>query len=319
MAASKQPRVSVIIPTYQREDSLILTLACFLLQEYPKDRLEIIVVDQSESHTKSVQRRLESWHELGEIRWLRRPEIDFVSIPQARNYGISQAHKPDIIIFTDDDVELRPDFVQYHVTPYDDAAVGAVAGKVIVPTRTYNLDARMVGHITWFGSFVNNFYLDFPLDVDNVLGSNFSVRSSVLKEVGAFDERFRGSALFDANDFAVRVREAGHVIQYEPFTGLLHHKVLTGGRHVAQHYDSWHQDYFYNLFLFYRKHTPAWRMPFFAVRSARLILAYWLWYRKGNPAALFSTWHSIREGMKAARQALKKGDTVVANPKLRVF
>jgi GT2 family glycosyltransferase len=319
MAVNKQPRVSVIIPTYRRDEPLILTLACFLLQEYPRDRFEIIVVDQSEKHSRKVERRLQAWHDDGDIQWFRPPEIDFASTTRARNWGIAHANNPDIIVFTDDDVELRPDFIEFHVAAYQDASVGAVAGKVIVPTHTYDLDATTIGRITWFGNFVNNFHLDVPAEVDNVIGCNFSLRTSILKEAGLFDVRFRGNAMREETDWAVRVREAGYSIRYEPYTGLLHHMVATGGSRAEEGRLRWYKDLFYNNFLFYRKHAPAWRMPFFVLHMWRPILACWLWYGKGRPAAFLAPWQGIAGGIRAAKDALSKGDAVVSNPKVRVF
>ena len=53
--------ISVVIPTYRREQVLIDTIRA-LNNELVRD-VEIIVVDQTEKHTSDVQRQLSAWHE----------------------------------------------------------------------------------------------------------------------------------------------------------------------------------------------------------------------------------------------------------------
>ena len=319
MSTQQHPFVSLIIPTYKRDEPLLLTISGMLRQDYPRERYEIIVVDQTESHTEEVQRQMEAWEKEGLITWFRPPQISFAATTKARNWGVAHATDPEIIIFTDDDVEVEGGFIQAHVAAYTSGDIGAVAGKVIVPTHEYDPTAKTVGKITWMGDFVNNFHVDFPADVDNLIGCNFSLRASTVREAGLFDERFRGNAMREETDWAVRLREAGYRIRYVPETHLLHHMVAAGGSRAVSERIRWYEDLFFNNFLFYGKHAPSWRIPFFVMHMARPILACWLVYGKGRPSAFLAPWRGIRAGLSAAKLSQKEGTATVQNPRLRVF
>ncbi|MDJ0508940.1 MAG: glycosyltransferase family A protein, partial [Crocosphaera sp.] len=120
------PIISLIIPTYRREQILKDTLEEVLRQDYP--HLEVIVVDQTETHDPTIQTYLEKLVETHKIKWFR---LNWSSLPGARNYGVRQAHG-EIILFIDDDVQLPPNYLQAHVAVYEkNAEIGAVAGRVL--------------------------------------------------------------------------------------------------------------------------------------------------------------------------------------------
>ena len=106
MTASKLPTlpsVSLVVPTYNREEPLKSTLIDCVAQDYPN--FEVIVVDQTKEHTPEVAEYLDAAKTAGKITLF---TPDFASLPGARNYAIRRA-KGDIIIFIDDDIreEIR--------------------------------------------------------------------------------------------------------------------------------------------------------------------------------------------------------------------
>ena len=60
--------ISVVIPTYRREEALIASIESLLHLE--SGAAEIIVVDQSPTHLPSTEARLREWNESGRIRWM---------------------------------------------------------------------------------------------------------------------------------------------------------------------------------------------------------------------------------------------------------
>jgi GT2 family glycosyltransferase len=313
------PRVTVIVPTYKREQPLVDTLVSLKALDYPKSALEILVVDQAPVHEPATFDYLERAAQEGWITLFKPPVITFASLTKARNFGIQHATNPDIILFVDDDVEVQPDFLQHHVDAYQDPAVMAVAGRVTVPGHTYPAqDPDTIATVTWFGSFVNNFYGTKPGTSDGFVGCNFSVRASILKQTGLFEERFTGNAMREETDLAVRIREVGGTIKFVPEAYEIHHMVVTGGTRSEGRLD-WYFAFFHNHFLFYGKHAPAWRMPFFMLHLIRPIIACWLVYGKGSPRAFLVPWRGMKSGLRAAAEARKAGDTTVQSPKLHVF
>ncbi|MGL4503439.1 MAG: glycosyltransferase family 2 protein, partial [Planktothrix sp.] len=70
------PLISVIIPTYNREQVLRETLTEVLQQTYPN--FEVLVVDQTSTHEPETQAYLEQLTQAGKIQWYR---LDWASLP----------------------------------------------------------------------------------------------------------------------------------------------------------------------------------------------------------------------------------------------
>jgi glycosyltransferase involved in cell wall biosynthesis len=95
------PTISVIIPTYNRKDSLMRTLDSLKLQNFPVDRFMVIVVD--DGSTDDTQAIVSQQFPFA-LRCLHQKNQGATA---ARNYGatISQAN---ILVFIDDDVTISP-------------------------------------------------------------------------------------------------------------------------------------------------------------------------------------------------------------------
>lgn len=95
------PRVSAIIPTYQRPADLRLALASVVAQTYPAEALEIIVVDDGSADDGAAR----VCAELGErVRYLKKQNG---GVSAARNHGMAAATGAYLALLDDDD-EWRP-------------------------------------------------------------------------------------------------------------------------------------------------------------------------------------------------------------------
>src|SRR5690606_41004734 len=99
-------KISLIIPTYQREAYLIDTLKCAFIQDF--DSFEIIVVDQTEVLQKETLKFLEI-HK-NDFQYIR---LNEASLTLARNTGI-RASRGGVIVMIDDDTLFEKDFLQKH-------------------------------------------------------------------------------------------------------------------------------------------------------------------------------------------------------------
>lgn len=110
------PFVSVIIPTYNREQILEKCLRALLDQTYPAGRCEIIVIDDgSTDGTRAMVERVSDEHRaragFSPITYRYRKHT---SISAARNEGINLA-RGELVIFLDSDIVTKPDFIEAHV------------------------------------------------------------------------------------------------------------------------------------------------------------------------------------------------------------
>ncbi|HEY5822517.1 MAG TPA: glycosyltransferase [Propionibacteriaceae bacterium] len=120
------PRVSVIFPTYNRADVVRRTIEHFQAQDYPAELLEILVADNSSDETPDMVREVGRDSRVS-VRLLSSSE----RLPAVkRNQALREA-QGDLVIFMNDDVWVRPDFVATHVRTHQaHAEPVAVVGHV---------------------------------------------------------------------------------------------------------------------------------------------------------------------------------------------
>ncbi|MBE9178233.1 glycosyltransferase family 2 protein [Oculatella sp. LEGE 06141] len=229
------PLISVIVPTYGREQTLRETLAEVLQQTYPS--FEVIVVDQTPVHEPETQAYLE---ELVQQQAIRLFKLDWASLPGARNYGVRRS-VGEVIVFLDDDVQLPAGFLAAHARHYQrQPHIGAVAGRVLDRQKLAEADVGLTIQqlppealdpaIGWF--HLNLVHTVLPQPVLTARGCNMSFRRALFEQHGLwFDERFRGSAVREESDFCLRMRSTGYTIWYDPEAYLVHLGEETGGCH----------------------------------------------------------------------------------------
>lgn len=226
--------VSVVIPTFGRDEVLTDTIAQFLAQE-PR-AAEIIVVDQTSVHEPEADRQLREWAGERAIRWLRPTTA---SQPMAMNRGLLAARSP-IVLFVDDDIRIEPGFVGGHAAYVDDAEAAAVIGQILQPG-----ESPLEGFVHQpddgpFADFDFPFRSATPAWIRNGMSGNMSVKRVVALDIGGFDENFLPpvSYRFDS-DFCARLVGAGKRIRFDPRPKIHHLRAERGGtRSLGSHLTS---------------------------------------------------------------------------------
>ncbi|PAX60438.1 hormogonium polysaccharide biosynthesis glycosyltransferase HpsN [Brunnivagina elsteri] len=259
------PSISVIIPTYGREEPLRDSIDDALKQDYPN--YEIIVVDQTPQHKPEIESYLKELSDTHKIQWFR---INWASLPGARNYAVRRSIG-EIILFLDDDVRLETGFLKAHAKNYlEKPEVGAVAGRVFdrmkmadaaqgrtQGDKNYNNDKTieylppqaMDPGIAWY--YIDLVHTVKPQEVLTARGCNMSFRRDIFEKYGLhFDERFRGSAVREESDFCLRIRQTGYKIWYDPEAHLVHIGEETGGCHdIGTRSTKYQLTFYHNHFL----------------------------------------------------------------------
>lgn len=200
---------SLVIPTYNRRELLRGCLASCLAQEFPPH--EVIVVDDASPDDTSAMVRADF------------PGVQLITLERnrgpagARNRGIAAA-TGEIIVFTDDDCLLPPDFLARLADGYRDHPEIAGAGgyleapdELLAANSYARYDALIARTEEGFGP-------------EPILGGrecpaggthSMSYRAGVLAAVGGFDEGFASPGGEDA-DLKLRVVDRGHSLLYVP-------------------------------------------------------------------------------------------------------
>jgi glycosyltransferase involved in cell wall biosynthesis len=217
MADEKNPFVSMVIPTYRREEVLVACLKSALAQSYRP--LEILVLDQTEAHTAETTAFLNSVGDNIRIICHSTP-----SAVTARNCGLREA-QGDIIIFIDDDTTFEPGFVAAHVAAHRRGA-DVVQGRVREPGRGISHRAQWV--LPWLRVVGSNTH-DRTSPTNTLTGCNFSISRSATRVVGEFDTNFTGVLIHEDADYGVRCHKAGLKMIFDAEAGLMHHRDSVGG------------------------------------------------------------------------------------------
>jgi GT2 family glycosyltransferase len=258
--------VSIVIPTYNRDEILCKTLLSIL--QYANQYSELIVADQSDNHKPETRQFLDQLIQDNRITLIKPA---YPNTCNAKNEGIRTASS-DIILFFDDDVSITEDCIQAHLFQYSDPLVGAVAGKVIVQNLDPNQNIvfkkafskkrglkslfffffrKKAAYISRFG-VAADFSGNKRREADTGIGCNLSFRKEVFYKAGFFDTNFTGNAYREETDMCVRTKRAGYKIIYEPKAEIVHYMNNTGGSRSFQNEKYWHT-YFKNQCYFFIK------------------------------------------------------------------
>ncbi len=201
------PEISVVIPTYNRLDTLAHVIPTLLAQDLPADSYELLVCDSNSTDgTREYLAGVSSEHP--NVRHL---PGTYTGRAMARNAGISAA-KGDVVLFNDSDILASPDLLSQHLRHHREQHNVAVVGLEV---QVKDLDdyAFKRDHPEERGSLHKPTRKQLPWLY--FLTGNASVRRDDLLRVGSFDESFTGYGHEDL-ELGYRLEKAGTRILYEP-------------------------------------------------------------------------------------------------------
>jgi len=215
------PPVSVLIATYNRDESLCAAISSVLAQDYPGD-VQLIVVDQSPTHGEEAAGFLRR-HE----KQMRHLQLAEPNLPKARNVGLAEA-RGELIVFVDDDVILPPEVLSRLASRFQGERFRALSGLVV---SKKNPEDSLRSYVQQCGSGV----LDpshGPIEVQYLNGCLICVSTEAARLVKGFDETFgklTPTAYGEDHDFCDRLRKAGVRLFIDPSLRILHLDHVAGG------------------------------------------------------------------------------------------
>lgn len=152
------PGVTIIIPCFNEEEWIHRTILSCVNQDYPIDKLEVIVVDDC-----STDRSVEKIKETIELLKKEDEHYDIENrvsyIVQPKNAGKREAlcegakvAKHELIVFVDSDSFLDPFAIRNLVQPFRDPKMGGVAGRTDV-ANTYTNSLTKMQSVRYYIAF----------------------------------------------------------------------------------------------------------------------------------------------------------------------
>jgi GT2 family glycosyltransferase len=146
---------------------------------------------------------------------------------KARN-RLLQECRSDIILQSDDDSRIDPDYVANHIRHFSDERVDVVTG----PVYEWDADSR-----EWYVKWHNKLMIGgwngpaFPSD-HCFVGTNNSIRVASALAIGGWDENILTHG--EDEDLSDRLHAADAVVVFDPNARLLHLRAPRGGERAAE-------------------------------------------------------------------------------------
>jgi len=256
-------KVSVIIPTYNRLNSLLKLLVS--LKTEVNNTIELLIIEQVINNSHEIKRVIGKWNSPTTYYLL--TEKNFVL---ALNFGLSKS-KGNFVLYLDDDVIVRKNLIKHHLNNYADPAVGAVVGRVITKNQKPDLYNFRTARVSILGTVSNGFSSSIRQEVDTVIGCNMSWRKTALRNIGGFDKNYTGSAIRNETDASLRIKKLGYIIVFDPGAEVYHDRAPTGGMRKSEGRIEWYRSFFSNITYFFLMHRPH-------ILFLLYLLTFWNWF-----------------------------------------
>lgn len=206
------PKVNVFIPAHNEEVVIRQTLEAMKRLYYPKDLLEIVVInDNSSDRTGEIAAEYAAKYPF--IRVIdTEPPNKGKGKSSALNEALRQTDGEVIVVYDADNTPEKMSVWYLVMGLLNDEQAAAIVGKFRVVnaketwlTRFINIETitfqwmAQAGRWYWFG-------------VTTIPGTNFAIRRSVVEELGGWDVK----ALAEDTELTIRVYEKGYHIRFFP-------------------------------------------------------------------------------------------------------
>jgi glycosyltransferase involved in cell wall biosynthesis len=187
MSATPNPRISVVVRSFNRLPALVELLRALLAQDH--DSFEIVVVEQS------IDRPADAAAELAEL--ARDPRVRLLQFPPlggpgARNAGVRAGRGSLFVFIDDDDLPHSSDWLRRHEVNFADPKCLGVTGQFFEPDAAPYVnperarrDVLSFNVLMWQRVFART---DQKKRVQSLMGGNAAIPRTTLERFGLWDE-----------------------------------------------------------------------------------------------------------------------------------
>lgn len=209
--------VSVIIPTKNSEKTLGECLKSLKNQTYPKNKYEIIIIDDhSTDRTVDIAKKYRA-----------KIIISYGPPGRQRNRGISKA-RGKTIGFIDSDCIAKKNWISEGVKYFISDEIAVVGGPNLTPKNDPFI-SQCIGYVSsskigtgsMSARYVKDGFYARDADETNLISCNMFVLKRAIKKVGGFSE-----ILFpnEENELMFRIKRGGYKLIYVPSLLVWHHR-----------------------------------------------------------------------------------------------
>lgn len=204
--------VSIIIPTFNRSKTLEKSLSHFIKQDYPKDKTEIVVIDDgsSDNSKKTVNNIKIKLPKKLRLKYLFQKNKGPSS---ARNLGIKNCFGSIVIIVNDDTFPIK-EFISEHIKFH---SLFPKINFAVLGYTTWSPEIKITPFMRWLENggplFSYHQISGVKINWQQAWTSNISYKKEFLLKNGLFDEDFPFAAWEDI-ELAYRLYKKGMKFRY---------------------------------------------------------------------------------------------------------
>lgn len=205
------PSVTVVIPCFNEEEWIDRTILSCINQDYPVDKLEVIVVDDcsTDNSVEKIKQTIDKLYNEAE-RFETKNRLKY--IVQGENKGKREAlargvmeSRNELVVFVDSDSFLDPFAIRNLVQPFKDPKMGGVSGRTDV-ANTYTNTLTKMQSVRYYIAFRIMKAAEAFFDSVTCLSGPLSCyrRSIVLKNIDSWlNQKFLGQKATFGDDRAM--------------------------------------------------------------------------------------------------------------------
>jgi glycosyltransferase involved in cell wall biosynthesis len=201
-----QPKITVVIPTYNRAQGLPKTLEHILNQSVPREMYRVIVVDnRSKDQTAQVMKSITEKNPTVSYAFQERP-----GAAPTRNEGVRRATTP-LVLFIDDDILSTPTLIEEHLKGHEGRKCSVLGHLEVSWATSSDPFLRYLKESEDQNTF--RFLDPYQVSYKYFYTGNVSCRREALLKVGGFDEGFTVYGVEDV-DLGYRLEMYGERMIY---------------------------------------------------------------------------------------------------------
>ncbi len=191
-----EPKVTIVIPVLNEADDILTTVNSALSSNYPKEKLEVIAVD--DGSTDGTTEILDS---------IRAENLRVIHFPKNKGkrealYAAFKLATGEIVVTIDSDTVIDPNCVMNIVSPFSNPEIGGVCGHVDVINENKNILTRMQAALYFVAFYITRKSESLYNTVVCISGCAAAYRLSAIN--GLIDEwknqKFLGAKCRDSED-----------------------------------------------------------------------------------------------------------------------
>jgi GT2 family glycosyltransferase len=215
---------SVVVPTYNRQRALRRLLHALANQQYPRERYEVVVVD--DGGKEPLTNLVEEYRDHLQLKIVRHGHG---GCGPARQAGVDRAIG-SYLVFTDDDCCPAPDWLARLAEAFEEYPDCAHGGNTV-----NGLEGNVFAEATQFiVALLTTYGCDGAGRIHYCPTSNSAFPAAAFLSVGGLDRSWLNSGGED-RDLCARWLNAGFALRYKPAAMVRHFHSLTPGQFVRQH------------------------------------------------------------------------------------